>query len=186
MAEPARPTVSVVILAWGAEPILEEAVAAALASEQIEVDVVLVDNGCTTDAVERSARLERVTVVRPGHNTGFAGGCNLGARHARGEYLANSVAMCVQCHSGRDERGEIIEAEKFRGAAIPAASALPAKKFAYRAPAIAGLPGMTDEEVILLLTTGRGGTRPPPQPPMPPFRMARADAEAIVAYLRTR
>ena len=88
MAEPARPTVSVVILAWGAEPILEEAVAAALASEQIEVDVVLVDNGCTTDAVERSARLERVTVVRPGHNTGFAGGCNLGARHARGEYLA--------------------------------------------------------------------------------------------------
>ncbi|HET9372516.1 MAG TPA: c-type cytochrome [Vicinamibacterales bacterium] len=105
---------------------------------------------------------------------------------SRGEYLANSVAMCVQCHSGRDDRGQIIEAEKFRGGAIPAASALPGKPFAYRAPAIGGLPGMTDEEVILLLTTGRGGTRPPPQPPMPPFRMARADAEAIVAYLRTR
>ena len=105
---------------------------------------------------------------------------------SRGEYLATSVAMCVQCHSGRDDRGEIIEAEKFRGGAIPATSPWSTKPFAYRAPAIAGLPGMTDEQVILLLTTGRGGDRPAPQAPMPPFRMARADAEAIVAYLRTR
>ena len=103
---------------------------------------------------------------------------------ARGEYLANSVAMCVQCHSGRDDRGEIIEAEKFRGGAIPATSPWAIKPFAFRAPGIAGLPGMTDEQVILLLTTGRGGDRRPPQAPMPPFRMARADAEAIVAYLR--
>jgi GT2 family glycosyltransferase len=29
-----------------------------------------------------------VTVVRPGDNLGFAAGCNLGARHATGEYLA--------------------------------------------------------------------------------------------------
>lgn len=80
--------VSVVMLAWGDEPVLETAVAAVLASENVEVDVVLVDNGCTTDAVERVRGLPGVSVVEPGQNTGFALGCNLGAAHATGEVLA--------------------------------------------------------------------------------------------------
>ena len=82
------PRVSAVMLAWGDEPVLEEAVEAVLASEGVDVDVVLVDNGCTTDAVDRLRSHERVIVVDPGKNTGFAGGCNLGARHAQGEVLA--------------------------------------------------------------------------------------------------
>lgn len=80
--------VSAVMLAWGDEPVLDEAVEAVLASTGVTVEVVLVDNGCTTDAVERLRGHDRVVVVDPGRNTGFAGGCNLGARHARGEYLA--------------------------------------------------------------------------------------------------
>jgi GT2 family glycosyltransferase len=82
------PRVTAVMLAWGAEPVLLEAVNAVLASEGVELDVVLVDNGCTTDAVERARALDCVTVVTPGRNTGFAGGCNLGALHAKGDYLA--------------------------------------------------------------------------------------------------
>ncbi|GAA4676510.1 hypothetical protein GCM10023226_12160 [Nocardioides nanhaiensis] len=76
------------MLAWRDEPVLVEAVTSVLDSEGVEVDVVLVDNGCTSDAVERLAPLPGVTVVTPGENLGFAGGCNLGARHARGEVLA--------------------------------------------------------------------------------------------------
>ena len=76
------------MLAWRDEPVLVEAVHAVLASEGLAVDVVLVDNGCTSDAVERLARVPGVTVVDPGSNLGFAGGCNLGARHATGEVLA--------------------------------------------------------------------------------------------------
>jgi hypothetical protein len=105
---------------------------------------------------------------------------------ARGEYLANSVAMCVQCHSGRDAAGHIIEAEKFKGGAIPFKSPWPSEEWAYRAPAIAGLPGMTDAQVIALLTEGKGLDRPAPRRPMPPFRLSLADAQAIIAYLRTR
>ena len=59
-----------------------------LASARVDVDVVLVDNGCTTDAVDQLRATPGVTVVAPGRNTGFAGGCNLGARHARGDVLA--------------------------------------------------------------------------------------------------
>jgi GT2 family glycosyltransferase len=88
MSEPGgSPTVSAVMLAWGDEPVLEEAVRAVLTSEDVAVEVVLVDNGCTTDAVERARTHAGVRVVTPGENTGFAGGCNLGATHARGEYL---------------------------------------------------------------------------------------------------
>ena len=83
-----RPTVTAVILAWGDEPVLEEAVRAVLASEDVKPDVVLVDNGCTSDAVEVLEGVTGVTVVRPGENTGFAAGCNLGARHATGEFVA--------------------------------------------------------------------------------------------------
>lgn len=85
---PDRPGVTAVMLAWRDEPVLVEAVTAVLASEGVDVDVVLVDNGCTSDAVERLEALPAVTVVRPGENLGFAGGCNLGAQHARGEVLA--------------------------------------------------------------------------------------------------
>jgi mono/diheme cytochrome c family protein len=105
---------------------------------------------------------------------------------ARGEYLANRVAMCVQCHSGRDANGNILESEKFKGASIPMRSPYPNKEWAVRAPALAGLPGFTDLQIVTLLTEGHAGERPAPRPPMPPFRMNKADAEAIAAYLRSR
>ena len=82
------PRVSAVVLAWKAEPWLRRCVEALLASEKVACGVVLVDNGCTTDDVEALERLPGVSVVRPGENLGFAGGCNAGAAVATGEYLA--------------------------------------------------------------------------------------------------
>jgi GT2 family glycosyltransferase len=82
------PRVSAVVLAWKAEPWLRRGVEALLSSEKVEVEVVLVDNGCTTDDVRVLGRLPGVSVVAPGENLGFAGGCNAGALAATGEYLA--------------------------------------------------------------------------------------------------
>jgi mono/diheme cytochrome c family protein len=105
---------------------------------------------------------------------------------ARGDYLVHSVAMCVQCHSPRDERGRIIVEQEFTGAPMPVRGPSWHPDFPYRAPALKGLPGFTDEQIVMLLTEGHAGDRPSPRPPMPPFRMNRADAEAVVAYLRSR
>jgi GT2 family glycosyltransferase len=90
-----RRRVTAVVLAYGPEPLLGECVTALLASRAVDVDVVLVDNGCTTDMVDRLADRPGVHVVRPGRNTGFTGGCNLGAQHAQGEIVAfvNSDAV---------------------------------------------------------------------------------------------
>lgn len=83
-----KPRVTAVVLAYGDEPVLEESISAIVDSIDVDADVVLVDNGCTSDVVERMRRRRRVTVIDPGRNTGYAAGCNLGASHATGDYLA--------------------------------------------------------------------------------------------------
>jgi len=105
---------------------------------------------------------------------------------ARGDYLTHKVAMCVECHSPRDERGNIILAEEFTGAPVLVNAPYWRPDWATREPNIAGLRGFTDEQVIALLMTGRATDRDPPKRPMPPFRLTREDAEAVVAYLRTK
>ena len=102
---------------------------------------------------------------------------------ARGEYLATKVAMCVQCHSPRDEKGEILESRRFTGGAIPFRTPY-ADEWAPAAPSLRSLGGFTDEQVVMLLTEGRAGDRPAPRRPMPPFRMSQDDARAIIAFLR--
>jgi mono/diheme cytochrome c family protein len=106
---------------------------------------------------------------------------------ARGRYLANDVAMCVQCHTPRTDDGRLDKSKLFEGAPVPvpAPANVPPAQWATRAPNIAGLTGVTDADEIQLLTTGRRPARPAPLAPMPPFRLTREDAEAIVAYLRT-
>lgn len=105
---------------------------------------------------------------------------------ARGDYLTHKVAMCVECHSPRDARGVIAASEEFTGAPIPVSAPGWLPNWAVRAPAIAGLPGMTDDQVMSILMTGRAIDRDMPRRPMPPFRLSKDDAEAIVAYLRTK
>jgi mono/diheme cytochrome c family protein len=108
------------------------------------------------------------------------------ARVARGEYLTRHVAMCVQCHTPHKDDGSLDELRLFQGAPVPyERPPFAGMRWASRAPAIAGLPGFTDEDEIALLTTGRRPVGRSPDPPMPPFRFTREDAAAIVAYLRT-
>jgi GT2 family glycosyltransferase len=87
--------VSVVMLAYGPEPYLAAAVDAVLASRDVDAELVLVDNGCTTTAVADLPDDPRLTVLRPETNLGFTGGVNLGAARARHPVLAlvNSDAV---------------------------------------------------------------------------------------------
>lgn len=89
------PSVTAVVLAYGAEPWLLACVGSVLASTGVQVDVVLVDNGCTSEAVRELSGWQRVTVLRPESNLGFAGGVVLGAQGVATEFLAmvNSDAV---------------------------------------------------------------------------------------------
>jgi mono/diheme cytochrome c family protein len=104
---------------------------------------------------------------------------------AHGRYLAEQVAMCVQCHSGRDAQGNIIDSELFLGGSIPFAPAWP-NDWANRAPRNKGLPGYTDEQALRLLTEGAiGRDGKQLRPPMPRFHMTTQDAADVIAFLRS-
>jgi mono/diheme cytochrome c family protein len=101
----------------------------------------------------------------------------------RGEYLAVRVAMCVQCHTPRDESGTLLTTRLFEGARVPLVSPFPGAQWATQAPALAGLAAVRREDLISILTVGTRVDGRTPRAPMPPFRMTRDDAEAIADYL---
>ena len=103
----------------------------------------------------------------------------------RGRYIVEDVAMCEQCHTQRDEHGNPDQAHWLMGGPVNYRPSYAAPNWAQREPRIAGTPPGTDDEFIRLLTTGISRTGRPPNPPMPPFRMTREDAEAVLAYLKS-
>ncbi len=106
-----------------------------------------------------------------------------GADIAHGKYIVHQVAMCIQCHSPRDEKGRLNKSKLLRGASMPVESPFPKSAWATLAPSIAGLPGYSVEEGIHFLTTGKTRRGDKPLSPMPPFRMSKEDARDVVAYL---
>ena len=105
---------------------------------------------------------------------------------SRGKYLVERVAMCVQCHTPRNQTGELLETRYLQGGPVPVSAPLNFRiDWAYKAPAIAGLPGYTIQDGIKLLTEGITPDGRVPKAPMPKFRLTRADAEAVVTYLKS-
>jgi hypothetical protein len=102
-----------------------------------------------------------------------------------GRYLAEHVAMCVECHSGRDAAGNILASERYLGAPIPFGPPW-ATDWASRAPRNQGLPGYSDALAMRLLTQGAiGRDGHVLKPPMPRFRMSPQDAADVIAFMRS-
>ena len=77
-----------VIVAFGDVPLLDACLDSLVRSDDVEVDVVVVDNGASAAVMATAARRDRVVVVDAGGNLGFGGGCNLGATRATAEVIA--------------------------------------------------------------------------------------------------
>ncbi len=104
---------------------------------------------------------------------------------ARGEYLVHEASMCVQCHSPRDRFGELRDDRLLTGGPVPVKSPFAGPRWAFQAPNLKNLPGYTEEDFLQLMQTGRRQDGTAPRLPMPPFRLSKADADAIYAYLKS-
>jgi mono/diheme cytochrome c family protein len=104
---------------------------------------------------------------------------------ARGRYIVEGLSRCSQCHTPRDASGNPDRSQLLQGAPVWLKSAEPAEGWPLLAPRIAGIPPGTDAEMVKLLTTGIWRDGKTLREPMPQFRMTQADAEAVVAYLKT-
>ena len=102
----------------------------------------------------------------------------------RGKYLVENVAMCADCHTPRDDKGQFDRAQWLQGNVLDIKPDHP-MPFAAVAIPIAGLPGFTDEQALKFLETGLDLAGKPAMWPMPQFRFNHDDAVAVVAYLRS-
>ena len=95
---PELPEVGVVVLAYGAEPVLDVALRALFASRGVNVRLVLVDNGCERTDLDALRAELGFDLVRPASNLGFTGGVDLGASRLVAPYLAlvNSDAVVLR------------------------------------------------------------------------------------------
>jgi len=93
LPRPADPgSVTVLVLTWNALDYTKLCAASLLEHTDSRHELMFVDNGSERDTLEFLATLEadhpgRVTVIRNGHNLGFAGGNNVGMARARGEHV---------------------------------------------------------------------------------------------------
>jgi mono/diheme cytochrome c family protein len=104
---------------------------------------------------------------------------------ARGKYIVESVAMCGQCHTPRDSQGNPDRSRWLQGGSLPFMPAQPDADWPVSAPRIGGNPPASDADMVKLLTTGIWTNGNRLRYPMPQFRMDKADAEAVVAYLKS-
>ena len=104
---------------------------------------------------------------------------------ARGKYLVENVAMCVECHTPRNERGELKHDAWLHGAPIWIRPVAKIPNWADHAPALAGFPSLSEEEGERVLEKGTGPEGEELRPPMHIYHMNHADAKAIIAYLKS-
>lgn len=104
---------------------------------------------------------------------------------ARGKYIVEGVAACGDCHTPRKQNNELDYNRWLAGAPVPYLAARPQPDWPIVAPRLAGSPPANDSQMITLLTTGIWVTGKPLRSPMPHFHMTRADAEAVLAYLKS-
>lgn len=104
---------------------------------------------------------------------------------ARGKYLVTQVSMCIDCHSPRDQQGKFIQEQWLQGGPLTFAPTVPMPVWAAIAMPIKGGGPWNDAYLHTLLTTAKrpGGSQP--RPPMPAYEMNDADADAVIAYLRS-
>ena len=83
-----HPLVSVVIPHYGGTEILGECLVSLNKCSYPSLEIIVVDNDSPDDSVQFiKSNFSEVNLIQSEYNRGFAGGCNFGVQHAKGEYL---------------------------------------------------------------------------------------------------
>jgi mono/diheme cytochrome c family protein len=95
----------------------------------------------------------------------------------------NEVAHCVDCHTPRNDKGQLDATRDLQGAPTWFTSKITFRKWHNTAPDItaSGLATKWSEErLVKFLSTGVQADMP-----MPAYRLTIDDAKAVIAYLRS-
>lgn len=81
------PTISIIVATYNRWDLLQRWLESIEKQSYTNVEVLVVDNGSDAETEEGMKTRTDVHYIKPGRNTGFAGGNNLGAAQATGKYL---------------------------------------------------------------------------------------------------
>lgn len=95
---PEKNTVSVVMVSYYTGPVLNRSVDAVLRQKSLH-DLIIVNNGNPEEDIARLKKLaegnEKIKIIDGHGNIGFSGGCNIGSKEAKGEYIVLLQPDCV-------------------------------------------------------------------------------------------
>ncbi len=107
------------------------------------------------------------------------------AQIKRGEYLVKGIGQCGDCHTPFTLTGAFVMDKWLQGKKLEFGPLVPIPIWAPVSPNIAGLEGWDQAKAVEFFMTGLAPNGQPARPPMPQYKMNRADAEAVVAYLKS-
>lgn len=106
-----------------------------------------------------------------------------------GRYLTEEVAKCQDCHSPRAENGQLDRSKWMKGAVLDFAPMKEMKGWHKTAPDLTPGSRLWDrwkkDGLVKFLETGTGPNGHAADPPMPAYKLKKADAEAVVEFLES-
>lgn len=108
---------------------------------------------------------------------------------AYGKYLTEEVGKCQDCHTPRGEDGQLDKTKWMKGAVLDFQPIKEMKGWHKTSPDLT--PGSRlwdrwkEEGLVKFMVTGQNPKGGAADPPMPTYKLKQADAEAIVAYLKS-
>ena len=111
------------------------------------------------------------------------------AQIEQGKYLVEEVAKCGDCHTPMGEGGKPDTANALKGAMLTFQPVKEVKGWHKSAPGLTLSSRLWerwgDAGMLKFLTTGVNPNGHPAGPPMPMYKLKTADAEAIIAFLKS-
>jgi mono/diheme cytochrome c family protein len=104
---------------------------------------------------------------------------------SQGRYLVEEVAKCSECHTPRDAENQLDRSRWLQGASIWIVPVHSISNWAQFAPPLAGLPGLSDEQMERVLERGEAANGREILPQMHVYHLNHQDAQAVIAYLRS-
>ncbi|MHB8086544.1 MAG: glycosyltransferase, partial [Dehalococcoidia bacterium] len=115
--ESGSPRASIVVLAFNKAEYTYHCLESILAHTEIPYQMVIVDNASTDKTADLLGRLENVVILRNPTNTGFVGGCNLGASSSSAPYVMFLNNDTEVTHGWLSSLVEIMDKDPLVGAA---------------------------------------------------------------------
>lgn len=108
---------------------------------------------------------------------------------AYGKYLAEEVAKCQDCHTPKSATGELDKTKWLKGATLDFQPVTPIERWHKTSPDITPSGRLWqrwgEKAVLEYLQTGLTPKGKPADPPMPAYKLKKADAEAMLEYLKS-